>query len=105
MFTQAGTVHILPIMSEREDSTPDIRAAVQEHLLPAVSDLKDIQGRLRALQESLPAAPDRGEEEMDAVTELRSVLGCVLLDSLGPAIRDLQAAAVYVAKSAKPDEP
>lgn len=91
-------------MSEREDSTPDIQAAVQEHLLPALSDLKDLQERLRSLQESLPAVPDRGEEEMDAVTELRSVLGCVLLDSLGPAIRDLQAAAAYVSKSAKPDE-
>jgi hypothetical protein len=81
-------------MKKLEDSTPDIQAAVQEKLLQAVSELKDIQDRLRALQESLPpAAPDRGEEEMDAVTELRSVLGCVLLDSIGPAIRDLQAAA------------
>lgn len=91
-------------MEKREDSTPDIQAAVQKHLLPAVSELKAIQERLRALQESLPAAPDRGEEEMDAVTELRSVLGCVLLDSIGPAIRDLQAAAVYASKDREPDE-
>lgn len=83
---------------------PDIQAAVQEHLLPALSELKDLQERLRALLESLPIVPDRGEEEMDAVTELRSVLGCVLLDSIGPAIRDLQAAVAYVAKSAQPDE-
>jgi hypothetical protein len=89
-------------MSELENSTPDIKAAVQEKLLPAVSELKDIEGRLRSLQESLPAAPDRGEEEMDAVTELRSVLGCVLLDSIGPAIRDLLAAAAYVSKGREP---
>ena len=90
-------------MKKREDSTPDIQAAVQKELLPAVSDLKSVQERLRALQESLPAVPDQGEEEMDAVTELRSVLGCVLLDSLGPAIRDLLAAAAYVSKSREPD--
>jgi hypothetical protein len=90
-------------MKKREDSTPDIRAAVQEHLLPAVTELKAIQERLRALQESLPAVPDR-EEEMDVVTELRSVLGCVLLDSVGPAIRDLQAVAAYASKDREPDE-
>ncbi|HET9212228.1 MAG TPA: hypothetical protein VFR03_17625 [Thermoanaerobaculia bacterium] len=84
---------------------PDIQAAVQEHLLPAVSELKAVRERLKALQESLPALPDRGEEEIDAVTELRSVLGCVLLDSLGPAIRDLQAAAAYATKGGRePDE-
>jgi hypothetical protein len=88
-------------MEEPENPTPDIQMAVQEHLLPAVSDLKNAQERLRALQESLPATPDRGEEEMDAVTELRSVLGCVLLDSLGPAIRDLLAAA----RTSKGQEP
>lgn len=91
-------------MKKRDDSTPDLQAAIREQILPAVSELKDIQERLRAFQESLPAAPDPGEEEMDAVTELRSVLGCVLLDSLGPAIRDLLAAAAYVAKSREPGE-
>jgi hypothetical protein len=89
-------------MSKLENATPDIQAAVQERLLPAVSDLKDIQERLQALQESLPAAPNRVEEEMDAVTELRSVLGCVLLDSIGPAIRDLLAAAAFVSKGGTP---
>ena len=92
------------MMKKREDSTPDIRAAVQEHLLPAVAELKAIQERLRALQESLPAVPDRGEEEMDVVTELRSVLGCVLLDSIGPAIQDLQAVAAHASKDREPDE-
>jgi hypothetical protein len=89
-------------MSELENSTPDIQAAVKEKILPAVSELKNIEERLRDLHESLPAAPDRGEEEMDAVTELRSVLGCVLLDSIGPAIRDLLAAAAYVSKAQEP---
>ncbi len=91
-------------MKKREDSTPDLQAAVQEQILPSVSELKTIQERLRAFQESLPDTPDPGEEETDAVTELRSVLGCVLLDSLGPAIRDLQAVAAHVAKRQEPDE-
>jgi hypothetical protein len=91
-------------MKKREDSTLDIQAAVQEQLLPSVSELKTLRERLRAFQESLPDTSDQGEEESDAVAELRSVLGCVLLDSIGPAIRDLQAVAAYVAKSREPDE-
>jgi hypothetical protein len=91
------------IMEKPENPIPDLQATVREQILPAVSELKDIQERLRAFQESLPDTPDQGEEEMDAVTELRSILGCVLLDSLGPAIRDLLAAVAYVAKSGEPD--
>lgn len=91
-------------MKKREDSTPDLQAAVQEQLQPSLSELKAIRERLRAFQESLPDTPDQGEEEIDAVTELRSVLGCVLLDSIGPAIRDLQAVMAYVAKGREPDE-
>jgi len=92
-----------PVMKKRENSTLDLQAAVQEELLPDVSELKALQERLRALLESLPDTPDQGEEEIDAVTELRSVLGCVLLDSIGPAIRDLQAVVAYVAKRREPD--
>ena len=91
-------------MKEREESTLDIQAAVQEQILPSVSELQALRERLRAFQESLPDRPDQGEEEIDAVTELRSVLGCVLLDSIGPAIRDLQAVAAYVAKRRETDE-
>ena len=91
-------------MKKREDSTLDLQAAVQEQLLPSVSELKAVRERLRAFQESLPDTPDPGEEESDAVTELRSVLGCVLLDSLDPAVRDLQTVAAYVAKHREPDE-
>jgi hypothetical protein len=45
----------------------------------------------------------RDEEEMDAVTELRSVIDCVLLDSLGPAARDLETVAAYLSRGRKPD--
>jgi hypothetical protein len=91
-------------MKKREDSTPDLRAAVQEHVLPAVSELKGIQEKLRALRESLPAAAGRDEEETDLVTELRSAIDCVLVDSLGPAARDLEAVAAYVSKGREPGE-
>ena len=90
-----------PIMKERENSTPDLQAAIREHLLPAISELKATQERLRALRESLPAVPGRDEEETDVVTELRSVIDCVLVDSLGPAARDLEAAAAYVSKGGR----
>ena len=90
-------------MEERKDSTLDLQAVVQEHVLPAVSELKVLQGKLKSLRESLPA-PSGQEEEMDAVTELRSVIDCVLLDSLGPASRDLEAVAVYVSRGHKPEE-
>jgi hypothetical protein len=36
-----------------------------------------------------------GEDEMDVSTEIRSVIECVLADSIGPAVRDLRAAAAY----------
>lgn len=92
------------IMSKREDSIPDIEAAVREQLLPAIAELKVTQEKLRVLQESLPVTPDGGEEDMDVVTELRSVIDCVLLDSVGPAIRDLLEVAAYVSKNRKPGE-
>jgi hypothetical protein len=44
-----------------------------------------------------------GEAEMDVATEMRSVIECVLNDSLGPAIRDLRSAAAY--KTAEADSP
>lgn len=85
-------------MKEHTDSTSDLQAVVQKHVLPAVSELKALQGKLRALRESLPAGAGRDEEEMDAVTELRSVIDCVLVDSIDPAIRDLLAAVAYARK-------
>jgi hypothetical protein len=91
-------------MKKREKSTLDLQAAVQEQLLPPISELKAIRERLRVFLESLPDMPDPEEEESDTVTELRSALGCVLLDSIDPAVRDLQAAAAYIAKRREPDE-
>lgn len=63
-------------------------------------DLDAIRRRLESVHQSLPVANNEalmllGEADMDVATELRSVIECVLNDSLRPAIRDLEAAAEY----------
>jgi hypothetical protein len=85
----------------------ELEAAVQENLREVVEDLKKIEKRLRTLHGSLPAplADDRegeSEEDNDVATEIRSVIDCVLTDSIGPAVRDLLAAAAYNRKEPRP---
>lgn len=64
-------------MNEAEAAAwPRVRAAVEE--------LEEVQAELQEVAASLPA-PD---EEVS----LRSVIECVLADSVRPAIRDLRAA-------------
>jgi hypothetical protein len=53
------------------------------------AELESIRLRLLGIHEGLPA-PEAGEEEEEGVT-LRSVIECVLNDSLEPAIQDLRA--------------
>lgn len=74
---------------------------------PAQEELRQIAGELRALCRRLEGVHQRlpvpsnealillGEADMDVATEVRSVIECVLNDSLRPAIRDLEAAAEY----------
>lgn len=77
--------------------------AAQAALRKIVEELNAIRSRLRGVHKTLPAPPqdpmlageEEGEEEMDASTEMRSIIECVLSDSIEPAIRDLQAAAAY----------
>ncbi len=80
--------------------------AVQDELQVAVGKLEEIEKSLVALRDSLPApAPGDREEENDERTdvtiELRSVIDCVLTDSIRPAIRDLRAASLYRGKREK----
>jgi len=74
--------------------------AAQAELRQTVEELEAIRSRLSDLHERLPVSPEEtamltGEAEMDFATEARSVIECVLADSLGPAIRDLAAVASY----------
>lgn len=86
---------------------PEIEPADQAELRTVVEGLKSNRERLRALQEKLPVSPSRGEDDMDSmdvVTELRSVIDCVLADSIDPAIRDLLAAVAYAQKGRGPGD-
>ncbi|HKI02634.1 MAG TPA: hypothetical protein VKK31_11700 [Thermoanaerobaculia bacterium] len=69
----------------------------QEALRGVVEELKGIHARLQELARALPDSKgqDDVEEEPDIATEVRSIIGCVLLDQIGPAVRDLDAAAGY----------
>ena len=84
--------------NEPTGRTGGAEAAAQGELRRIVADLQAIETRLRTVRGSLPPPPERvaveGNDEMDLATEIRSVIDCVLTDSLGPAIRDLRAAAV-----------
>ena len=77
--------------------------AAEDELEEIVEAARQVEKRLRALYGSLPAPPagdteGEGEEEIDATTEIRAVIDCVLTDSIGPAIRDLLAAVAYARK-------
>ncbi len=87
----------------------ELEAAVQDALEALAEDLKKIDKRLVVLHGSVPAPSiaDREEdadEEIDVATEIRSVIDCVLTDSIRPAIRDLLAAAAYARKKREPGD-
>jgi predicted trehalose synthase len=78
----------------------EAEASAQEALLEIAEQVEAIGRRLRETHTSLPIPPNEdlmllGEDEMDVSTEIRSVIECVLADSIGPAVRDLRAAATY----------
>jgi hypothetical protein len=78
----------------------ELEAAAQAELRGIVEELDSVRARLVDIHARLPVPPEEtamllGEEEMDVATEVRSVIECVLNDSLQPAIRDLAAAASY----------
>jgi hypothetical protein len=74
--------------------------AAQAALRQIAKELSTIRRRLIELHESLPPASLEaimfaGEEDLDVTTEVRTIIECVIQDSLLPAIRDLEAAANY----------
>jgi superfamily II RNA helicase len=90
-------------MTESKSLADDLEATAQEGLREIVAELKKIERRLRAIHQSLPVlaevetAPEV-EDDKDVSTEIRSVIECVLTDSLGPAARDLETASCYGVK-------
>jgi hypothetical protein len=72
--------------------------AARAKLSEIAAELEMIRFRLLGVQASLPVLPMesdplREDDPMDAATEIRSTIGCVLEDRIGAAIRDLQATA------------
>jgi hypothetical protein len=81
-------------------SLTEAEAAAQEELRRIGEELDAIRSRLVEIHAKLPVSPEEtamllGEKEMDVSTEVRSIIECVLNDSIQPAIRDLAAAASY----------
>ena len=78
----------------------EAEAAAQGALLEVAEQVESLGRRLEAIRASLSIPPNEdmmllGEDEMDVSTEIRSVIECVLADSIGPAVKDLRAAATY----------
>ncbi len=83
--------------------------AAQEEVRQIAKELAAIRRRLLDLHKSLtPATLEAvmfaGEEDLDVTTEVRTVIECVVQDSIQPAIRDLEAAADYQAEKKKEEE-
>lgn len=77
--------------------------AAQAELREIAKELDTIRRRLLDLHDSLPPATLEavmfaGEEDLDVTTEVRTIIECVVQDSIQPAIRDLEAAADYEAE-------
>jgi hypothetical protein len=84
----------------RDRTMTEAEAAAQAALREIVKALSTVCLTLEGIHDSLPVSPQEtamllGEEDMDVATEVRSVIECVLHDSLRPLIRNLQSAASY----------
>jgi hypothetical protein len=82
-------------MTQEEEAQAQLRRVVDE--------LKGLRARLLAIAGGLPEDPSMpiGEEDPDVATEVRSIIECVLVDQIGPAVRDLGAAVEYRMKERK----
>ena len=84
----------------RDSEAIGAEATAREQLQQIAAELEGMRVRLGAIHDGLPISAKEGvmllgEEDMDFPTEVRSVIECVLNDSIQPAIRDLRAAAEY----------
>ncbi|HEY0511035.1 MAG TPA: hypothetical protein VGH73_03970 [Thermoanaerobaculia bacterium] len=71
-----------------------MEADVQEEIRHITRDLAMVEVRLRGLAVKLAGPPSPRDEEDDALdpaAKVRSVLECVLVDRVQPALRDLRA--------------
>jgi signal transduction histidine kinase len=68
---------------------------IREQILDIARRMRAAQYELRGLADSLPTASGEAdlEEIEDEAAQLRSVIECIIADSLGPAIEGLEKAA------------
>ena len=71
------------------------KTEAKEQLREIIAELEAIRFRLLGIQASLSASPAERfppleGDELDPEAEIRAVIGCVLDDSIRPAIRDLR---------------
>ncbi len=95
-------------MTRQNRAASETEAAAQAQLKEMMEKLKAVEKEMREIHKSLDppegaltgaaAGSEADEDENDISTEIRSVIECVLTDSLGPAIRDLQAVIRYGTK-------
>lgn len=68
----------------------------KRHLRRVLDQMESIRWQLTGIKLSLPEPPERAlddvSDEWDAVTELRTIIECVLDDDLRPAFEDLRKA-------------
>ena len=77
------------------------REATQAQLREIVGELEAVKLRLQRVKDSLPQPAVEGDlGKMEVRAEVRTVIECVLHDSIAPAIRDLQGAAALVSDEA-----
>ena len=83
---------------EQSEARRPPETAARGQLRKIAAELETIRFRLLGVQSTLPE-PDAEKvrlldvDSLDVGAEIRTLIGCVLEDRLGPAIRDLQAAA------------
>jgi hypothetical protein len=89
-------------MTRQNSPASEAEAAAQAQLKEIMEKLKAVEKEMREIHKSLDpresarsGAAAESEADNDISTEIRSVIECVLTDSLGPAIRDLQAVVRY----------
>jgi signal transduction histidine kinase len=78
------------------EAVPAELRRIVDRLTEVRSQLRQIVETLRGAQEEAAAVSDAetaDEETADVATQVRSIIECVLDDSLQPAIRDLRVAA------------
>ena len=85
-----------PDPTESEERTAP-EAAARGQLRKIAAELETIRFRLLGVQSTLPEPVAEkvrllDVDSLDAGAEIRTLIGCVLEDRIGPALRDLQAA-------------